>query len=364
MSKEPAAGRKRLGRWAMSLAFVVGVVALLLYLAGKFSPKVSQPPAATSTETTSVPADRLVTVQRISVPQIEPAVGTVRAVHETTIGSKLLARVVQADIKAGQEVHQGEALVRLDDTELRARLEQASAAVAQAEAVHAQAAADEHRYAQLVKSRSVSQQQYDNAVTALRSADAELRRTRAAFNEAKAALSDALVQAPFDAVVIDKRVAAGDMVRPGQMLVSLFDPKHMQLVASVRESLTSRLKPGQVIDVRLEGHQQACSGTISEIVPEAQSASRSFQVKVIGPCPSGVYSGMFGRVLIPLDEEQVLVVPSRAVQNVGQLNLVDVLVHGVVQRRAVLVGRQFGDRVEVLSGLSAGEQVVLPASPQ
>ncbi|MEN6405675.1 MAG: efflux RND transporter periplasmic adaptor subunit [Thermoguttaceae bacterium] len=361
MGKPVAAGGKRWSRWVLSLAFAVGVVALLLYLAGKFSPKVPQPSAATSAEAVAVPADRLVTVQRISLPQIEPAVGTVRAVHETAIGSKLLARVVQADIKAGQQVQRGDVLVRLDDTELRARLEQADAAVAQAEAVRAQAAADEHRYAQLVKSRSVSQQQYDNAVTALRSANAELQRARAAFNESKAALSDALVLAPFDAVVIDKRVAAGDMVRPGQMLVSLFDPKHMQLVASVRESLTSRLTPGQVIDVRLEGHQQICSGTISEIVPEAQSASRSFQVKVIGPCPSGVYSGMFGRVLIPLDEEQVLVVPSRAVQNIGQLHQVDVLVHGVVQRRSVLIGRELGDQAEVLSGLSAGEQVVLPA---
>ena len=103
--------------------------------------------------------------------------------------------------------------------------------------------------------------------------------------------------------MIDKKVDVGDMVTPGQMLVTLFDPKQMQLVASVRESLTRQLQVGQDIGVQVEGLNKQCSGTVSEIVPEAQSASRTFQVKVTGPCPAGIYSGMFGRILIPLEEE-------------------------------------------------------------
>ena len=67
--------------------------------------------------------------------------------------------------------------------------------------------------------------------------------------------------------------------------------------------------------MQIEGLGKQCSGTISEIVPEAQSASRSFQVKVTGPCPAGIYSGMFGRLVIPLQEEQVLVIPRKAVQD-------------------------------------------------
>src|SRR5262249_2946910 len=148
-------------------------------------------------------------------------------------------------------------------------------------------------------------------------------------------------------IVIDKRIAAGDTVTAGQTLVTLFDPLRMQLVASVRESLAHRLKVGQPIEVQIEDFNKQCTGTISEIVPEAESSSRAFQVKVTGPCPEGIYSGMFGRIRIPLDEEQVLVIPRQAVQSVGQLNLVNVPAHGVFSRRAVRLGRTIGDDVEV-----------------
>jgi len=178
--------------------------------------------------------------------------------------------------------------------------------------------------------------------------------------EVEATLSWATIRSPIDGTVIDKKVDVGDMVSPGQLLVTLFDPKRMQMVASVRESLTHRLQVGQKIGVCVEGLKKQCSGTISEIVPEAQSESRTFQVKVIGPCPPGVYAGMFGRIQIPLDEEDVLVVPRQAVRNVGQLELVEVWENGRSARRAIRVGRTIGDDVEVLSGLRDGEQVVLP----
>ena len=107
-------------------------------------------------------------------------------------------------------------------------------------------------------------------------------------------------------------------------------------------------------------------------MPESQSSSRAFQVKVTGPCPTGIYSGMFGRILIPLDEEQVLVIPRQAVRKVGQLELVQVIDKGRSVQRAIRTGRNLGDvkdenglvlrdQVEVLSGLRRGEQVVLPA---
>ena len=162
--------------------------------------------------------------------------------------------------------------------------------------------------------------------------------------------------------MIDKKVDVGDMVTPGQMLVTLFDPKRMQLVASVRESLAHQLKEGQDIGVQVERLQEQCSGTVSEIVPEAQSNSRTFQVKVTGPCPPGIYSGMFGRILIPLGEEEVLVIPGRAVQHVGQLKLVDVAEDDRVARRSIRTGRQLAADVEVLSGLREGERVVVPTS--
>jgi RND family efflux transporter MFP subunit len=173
-------------------------------------------------------------------------------------------------------------------------------------------------------------------------------------------LDYATIRAPITAVVIDKRVEAGDTVGPGQVLLTLYDPTRMQMVVTVRESLAQRLTVGQKIPGRLEALKHDCEATISEIVPEAQTASRSFTVKVTGPCPPGVYSGMFGRIFIPLEDEGVVVVPAAAVFKVGQLDMVDVAVDGTVRRRSVQLGRLLNQDYEVLAGLTAGEKIVVP----
>ncbi len=343
-------------RAAILLVFSVGVTVLLLWLAGKFAPKVSMQAErvpASEDKATGIVAE----VRRIRLPLVETAVGTIRPVHETTIGAKLLARVVEVNLKAGQVVKAGDVLVRLDDIDLRARRRQSEAVLNAAEAARAQAEADANRSANLLKSKAVSRQENERAGTALKSADAELSRAKESINEIQATLDWATIRSPIRGIVIDKKVDVGDMVTPGQMLATLLDPKRMQLVASVRESLAHRLKVGQPIEVQIENFNKQCTGTISEIVPEAESSSRAFQVKVTGPCPEGVYSGMFGRILIPLDEEQVLVIPRQAVQSVGQLDLVNVATHGAVSRRAVRLGRTVGEDVEVLSGLREGELV-------
>jgi RND family efflux transporter MFP subunit len=349
------------GSAAAALGFAAAVIVLLLWLAGKFAPKV--PVAIESPPSRSADvAGQVVPVRLIRLPRSESAVGTIKAVHETSIGSRLLARVEEVNLKAGQEVKAGDVLVRLNDTDLQARLEQAKAAVTRAEATRAQAANDEQRYAKLAASKSISRQEHEKTATALQEADASLLQARESVKEVAAMLEWATIRSPLTGIVIDKKVDVGDMVTPGQILATLFDPKRMQLVASVRESLTHQLQVGQDIGVQVEGLGKQCFGTVSEIVPEAQSASRTFQVKVTGPCPEGIYSGMFGRILIPLEEEDVLVVPRGAVRKVGQLELVDVAEQGAASRRAIRTGRTLGDDVEVLSGLREGEQVVVSAA--
>jgi RND family efflux transporter MFP subunit len=348
------------GRLAVGAGFVAGVGLLLFWLAGGFAPKVSDSTTSrTALELTS--AGKVAVAHLLRVPLVETAVGTIRPVHETTIGSKLMARVVEVRLRAGQSVASGEVLLRLDDSDLRAKLKQAEAALAAAEAGREQAKADAERSASLLKENAVSRQDYERAATALKSAEAELKRAREALNEVQVTLDWATVRSPMSGTVIDKKVDVGDLVSPGQPLATVLDPKRMQLVASVRESLAHRLQVGQSIEVEFENLNRQCEGTVSEIVPEAQSASRSFQVKVTGPCPPGIYSGMFARIRIPLDDEEVLVVPESAIRHVGQLELVNVVADNRLQRRAVRTGRTFGNDVEVLSGLRPGEHVELLA---
>jgi len=349
-----------LGQLLLAVLFAAGILGLMIWLSGAFEAKVP----TDRTMAVAVPPQieegefDIVEVRRIERPQVETAVGTVRAAHEVSVASKILARVEEVNILAGQAVRKGDVLMRLDKADLEARLEQAKAGEAAAEARAAQARADFARAERLRANQAIPRDQYEAAATALKAAEADLERMRRTVKEASIIEDYALIRAPISGVIVDKLVNVGDTVTPGQPIATLYDPTRMQMVATVRESLAQRLKVGQTIPARLDALGYECQAVISEIVPEAQAESRSFQVKVTGECPPNVYSGMFGRILIPLDHESVTVVPESAVRRVGQLDQVDVVEEdGAIRRRIVRLGRSFGEDREVLSGLVPGERV-------
>lgn len=352
------------GKAAAGVAFLALVVLLILWLAGTFHRKVDDaaPPSATArVQRRAANLVNTVPVRSIQMPRAESAVGTIRAVHESAIASKLLAKVEAVSVRAGQQVAEGEVLIRLDDADLRARFAQAQAAADSARAARDQALLEHQRVGKLHAEGAAAKIEWDRVQTALQAAEAELSRTQQAGSEAQTILDYAIIRSPIVGTVIDKKVEVGDTVTPGQVLLTLYDPTRMQLVASVRESLTQRLSIGQTVEVEVDALKKRCAGRISEIVPEAEAASRTFSVKVTGPCPTGIYSGMFGRLLIPLDQEEVTVVPRSAVRQVGQLDMVDVVVGDTLQLRAVQLGRPFDESVEVLAGLRPGEFVAAEA---
>jgi len=352
-------------RITVAVISVAGVILLILLLAGIFQPKVGSRNLADSSfpssgMSTGNPDLQVAEVRLVRRPVFETAVGTVRAVHESAVASKLLARVVEVRVKAGQAVSRDDILVRLDDADMQARLKQAEATAAAAKAACDSAEGDYKRRQQLLPSGAVSYEECERAANNFKTAKAELERAQQGVREAKVLLDFAIIRSPLTGIVIDKRVEAGDTVAPGTVLVSLYNPSRMQMVVTVRESLASRLQVGQKLRGRLESLDHECEATVSEIVPEAHAASRSFQVKVTGPCPPGVYSGMFGRIFIPLGEEEIVTVPAAAVFHIGQLDMVEVL--GAEKergRRAVQLGRKLDGEYEVLSGLKPGKQVIL-----
>ncbi len=349
-------------KWTgVGLGFVIVVVLLMLYLIGWFHPKVGEHVSATR-QARPVGEAELVTVTTVEVPRTESAVGSVRPVQKSVLASKIRANVVEVTVQAGQDVTKGEVLVRLDDEDLRAKLRQAEANAIAARAKHEQAKIEMKRIKDLYEKNAAAQIEYERTATALETAEAQLKQAEQAVAEAETILGYATVKSPMDGRIIDKHVESGDTVLPGQKLVTLYDTTRMQLVANVRESLTQRLAVGQKIGVRLEAMDKTCMGTISEIVPQAEVASRTFEVKVTGPCPPGVVPGMFGRLIIPLEKEQVLAVPKAAVRRIGQLTVVEVAQDGTLRRRSVQLGEQLDDKVEVLSGLQKGERVALQPS--
>jgi RND family efflux transporter MFP subunit len=342
------------------------VVVLMLYLDGFFTPKVAhRPPAGDGVAATApVASAQLVEAQFIDVPSVEQAPGTIRPLHETALASKVREpeKVIEVNVVAGQEVHKGDLLVKLDSSTWQNRKEMAEAKLKVAQSARDDARKNHDRIKEAFGQGVATQAEVDDAKYRLEGAESQVVAAQRGLDEAVMNLGYTEIRSPMDAVVIDKRMDVGDTVSPGQVLVSLYDK--MQLIANVREGLMKNLKTGQSIGVFIGDIGAACTGTISEIVPQADPATRTFLVKVVGPCHSGVRPGMYAKLLVPLGNLKVLVIPPAAVVQVGQLTMVDVAGgRGGVERRNVqlgkpidLGGKQF---VQVLSGLKAGEMVAL-----
>ena len=227
-----------------------------------------------------------------------------------------------------------------------------------------QARIDVERAKRLRAVNSVSQQEFEQANTAYLSAKAELDRAQQAVKEAQI----------LHGLCIDSRPdRRGRRRQEGQCR------RHGQPGPGAAHDVRPERHADDRHGARIAGHAAARSVSrwprgstrwiwiamprSREIVPEAQAESRSFQVKVTGPCPPNVYSGMFGRIFIPLGEEEVLVVPPEAVRRVGQLDEVDVVENGTTPPPRRAARPDACPRAARCSpGSRQGERVVLPAS--
>ncbi|MFH1746107.1 MAG: efflux RND transporter periplasmic adaptor subunit [Planctomycetota bacterium] len=350
-------------RWtrivAVTLISVGGVIVLLIWLAGGFHEKIE--PGPTEVGVRALGQARTMVVVPVTVPLAEDAVGTVRAAHETEVGARIMARVLAVHFQAGQRVEQDQVLVELEKGDLTARVSQAQAAIDAVQAALDQAQTNYDRIKLLRAEGSANELEFTTATNDLGAAKANHEQALSALHEAEAIIGYATIQSPLTGVIIDKMVDVGDMVQPGQTVLRLYD--QLQLVATVRESLATRLKVSQKLPVTLEALALQCEGTISEIVPESDVLSRAFHVKVIGPCPPGVIPGMFGRLHIPLGERQELRIPRSAVRRVGQIAFVYRIVDEKrVERTFIQIAGEHGDQVAIASGLSAGDRIVVDPS--
>jgi multidrug efflux pump subunit AcrA (membrane-fusion protein) len=114
---------------------------------------------------------------------------------------------------------------------------------------------------------------------------------------------------------------------------------------------------GKEYQVRIKALGKTVPSKIEEIVPYADPATRTFLVKASLPGTPGIYPGMFGRLLIPVEKENTLLVPQKAVTQVGQLELAYVKKEDTWQSVYIKTGKKFGKKIEVLAGLTANETI-------
>jgi RND family efflux transporter MFP subunit len=275
----------------------------------------------------------------------EEVVGTVRAKLRSVIEAKISGRIEQMRVVPGQPVKAGELLAVVDAREVQARYDQAVALRQQAEA-------DLKRLTSLLEQKILSPAEFDTA-------QARARVAIATVTEAEAMLSYANVTAPFAGVITRKHADVGDLATPGKPLLEMEDSTALRLEADVPEAVVGRLKLGDQLPVRISALAQEREGVVSEIAPAADPNSRTFLVKLDLPSAPGLRAGQFGRVAMPVGETAALRVPASAVVQRGQVELVFVLVDGRAQLRIVKTGKRLGAEVELVSGVTAGESIVV-----
>jgi len=340
----------------IALVLLAGVMA---YLAGVFEEKI---PVDFSDMAPSSDTGRVVTVEVTSRPLIEQAAGTLRAKVETVISPLITATISSIAVWAGDEVKAGDVLVTLDARELQARVDQAHQSVVAAGARLAQTEKDLARVRRIMKADpgAVSKAERDRLQTALSTARAERIRLQRQKDEARTALSYSKLTAPIGGRIVERLADPGDTARPGEPLLRMYDPATLRLDASVRESVASKLAKGQSLFAEIDALKKRYPVVVDEIVPSADPGSRSFLVKVSLTDGTGLYPGMFGRLMIPIGQVDKVLIPLAAVTRVGQLDFVVVKTQQGAVRRYVRLGQPGPDeRVEIISGLKAGDQIII-----
>ena len=281
-----------------------------------------------------------------SLPTAIEVPATVRPAQRAVIAARLAGTVATLPWGLGQQVREGELLVTLSVPETEARVRQAQAQLAEAAR-----SADRER---TLVAKGV------NAPDAQRDAEDRLRYSQAQLAEAEALLAQASIRAPFAGVVTEKQVLPGDLATSGLPLLALESTAHLRAEGTIPERLATRLHIGDALAVFVDDQPAALAGRIEELSASADSISRSTLAKVALP-PGTVRSGQLVRLQIPAGEHPALLVPVDAVSRFGQMERVFVARDGRVVLRLVKSGRETGGRIEILSGLSAGESVVRSA---
>lgn len=322
------------------------------------------------------------------LPALYRASGTVRGRSTVTITSKTIGYVRAVRVRAGDRVEAGQPLVEIEATDIEAAVARARAELDHAIQLAAEAASGldaaraseqltrttRERMQRLLATGAIAHQQFDEVDSAWRTADAQraaaearvraarsgVEAARAAVAEARATLGYARVNAPFAGRVVERRVDPGTLASPQTPLLVLDDEDALRVEVAVEESRGGAIAAGDQVDVEIGEPPLALVGTVGEIVPAIDVGSRAFVVKVDLPAGTGpLRPGGFARVGFRVGTRPRLVVPSTAISPSGAVDRVFVADGAFARLRMITRGASQGPWTEILSGLDAGELVVV-----
>lgn len=379
-----------------NILLLFSVFGLALTLAGCGS---DEPVVQVKTdEIRSVPTTK---ITMSSIEDFYEATGTVQARSTTNVSANIMGRILSIPYSEGDTVSRGQILVEIDSNASRAQIQKAEAGLREAQAAIAEidasveaanagvrsaeankqlAEATLARIRELFNRRSATGQEFDEAQSKYRASVAELERANAniktinskrkqiaaRMEQARADIAAARISegyskiaAPVSGVIVKKFAEQGATATPGTPLLAIEDNSQYVLEAAVDESRTNLIRIGNRVSVRIDALGTDIVGAVAEILPATDAASRTYIVKVAIPAQAGLRSGMFGVARFPGSSKEAISVPETALVERGQLTGVFVIgSDGTARFRIVTPGQRSEGMVEILSGLSLGDEIV------
>jgi multidrug efflux system membrane fusion protein len=283
--------------------------------------------------------------------------------YQSAVGFRIGGKMVERRVDVGQRVTQGQVLATLDPEDVRLAADRARSALAAAEADLAQARLDHDRYKTLLASNTISQAEFDRRLNTLNAAASRARSARADLDMARNQADYAELKADADGVVVSVEAEAGEVVTAGKPIVRIAQTAAKEVVIAVPESRLSEVRGAGRIEVALWADPtRRHAGTVREVAPRADAATRTYEVKVaVDDATDEIELGMTATVTFVLgDTAEAIMVPPSALTQQGQDPAVWVVDQqsGTVKLRPIRVASYREDAVVVADGLQAGELVV------
>ncbi len=338
--------------------------------------------------------------------------GTVEPMEIVTLTSRVMGQIRQLTVQEGDRISTGDTLAVIDVADIQAqgnqalagvnmaqsnyqtaqaRLQESRAQLLEAEAELADAQLQQRRMRVLQSEGAVSQQLLDQANTRVQMSQARIQQINAGIAQSQATMEQAQAQvkqaqaqvtqvsanlnygtitAPFDGVITRKHTEVGAMAGAGQSLLTLESSDRLRFSTQVPESLITQIRQGQTVSIHLDALNQELPGTVSQIIPSADPATRNFTVKATLNRTATVIPGMFGRLKLVNQtairepgDRTLLVIPKSAIVQQFGITGVYTVDNNQATFQPITTGRINGSNIEVFSGVSEGDRLVINPSP-
>lgn len=272
--------------------------------------------------------------------------GTVQANESVDLKSELNGIVEKIYFQEGQRVRKGDLLLSLNDEESRAQLEKLTFSKKLYED-------NEYRQKILLEREAISREEYEIALTELRTSEADIKLLEVQINKAQ-------IRAPFDGVVGLRNISEGSYVTPATSIVNIYSIDPAKIEFSIPARYSGLLGIGDKIYFELDGTIDQYEGSIYALEPLIDPATRTLRLRATAPNKnSKILPGQFARIEVVLEElDSAILVPSIAVTPTADAQIVFVAKNGVAEQRTIEIGMRTESEIQVARGLNIGDTVI------